>query len=61
VTEDPVNMIVIKEPDQAMEFFHGLDQVKHGEFKLTVQNGWAMKLMKPLQMVNEIYWLAEFG
>jgi hypothetical protein len=53
-----VSPIVIKEPDQAMDFFHGLDASKYGEFKVHVKNGWAMKSMKPPTMVNEIYRLA---
>jgi hypothetical protein len=57
-TEDLMNPIVIREPDQAMDFFHGLDESKYGEFKVHVKNGWAMKSMKPLKTVNEIYRLA---
>jgi hypothetical protein len=58
VTDGLASQIVIKEPDQAMDFFHGLDQAKYGEFKQNVQNGWAMKSMKPPQTVNEVYQLA---
>lgn len=50
--------ITIKESDQVMDFFHGLDQAKYGEFELNVQNRWAMKSMKTPQMVNKIYCLA---
>jgi hypothetical protein len=57
-TEDPTNPIVIREPDQAMDFFHGLDGSKYGEFKVHVKNGWAMKSMMPPTTVNEIYRLA---
>jgi hypothetical protein len=58
-TKDLLNLIIIKESDQAMDFFHGLDQAKYGEFKLNVQYRLAMKLMKPPQRVNKMYQLAE--
>jgi hypothetical protein len=54
-TKDPASLIVIKEPDQAMDFFHGFDESKYGEFKVQVKNGWAMKSMKPPTTVNEMY------
>jgi hypothetical protein len=60
-TKDPASPIMIKEPDQAMEFFHGLDESKYGEFKVHVKNGWAMKSMKPPTTVNKIYRLAGVG
>jgi hypothetical protein len=31
--------IDVKEPDQAMDFFHGLDDIKYTEFKQNVKNG----------------------
>jgi len=57
--KDPVNNLIdVKEADQAMDFFHGLDDVKYAEFKQNVKNGWAMKSMQPPKTVNEIYRLA---
>ena len=57
--KDPVdNPIDVKEPDQAMDFFHGLDDVKYAELQQNVKNGWAMKSMQPPKTVNEIYRLA---
>ncbi len=49
---------MIEEPDQAIDFFHGFEQAKYGEFELNVPNGWAIESMKPPEAVNEIYWLA---
>jgi len=32
----------VTEPDQAMDFFHGLDDTKYAEFKQNVKNGWVI-------------------
>jgi hypothetical protein len=53
VTKDPSNPVSIKEPDQGMDFFHRLDQAKYGEFKLNVQNWWAMMSLKPPHTVKK--------
>jgi hypothetical protein len=38
--KDPVDApIDIKEPDQAMDFFHGLDETKYADSKQNVKNG----------------------
>jgi hypothetical protein len=50
--------IDVSEADQAMDFFHGLDDGRYGEFKQNVKNGWAMKSMNPPTTVNQIYRLA---
>jgi hypothetical protein len=36
VTEDPATLIVVSGPDQAMDFFHSLDQGKFGEVKVNI-------------------------
>ncbi len=57
--KDPVDApIDVKELDQVMVFFHGLDDIKYAEFKQNMKNGWAMKSMQPPKMINEIYRLA---
>jgi hypothetical protein len=57
--KDPIdNPIGVSEPDQAMDFFHGLDEGRYAEFKQNVKNGWAMKSMNPPTTVNKIYRLA---
>jgi hypothetical protein len=48
----------VSEPDQAMDFFHGLDDGRYAEFKQNVKNGWAIKSMNPPTTVNQIYRLA---
>jgi hypothetical protein len=45
---------VVSKPDQAMDFFHGLDDGKYTEFKQNIKNWWAMKSMNPPTTVNEI-------
>jgi hypothetical protein len=38
--KDPVDApIDVKEPDQVMDFFHGLDDIKYAEFKQNVKMG----------------------
>jgi hypothetical protein len=57
--KDPVDApIDVKEPDQVMDFFHGLDDIKYSEFKQKMKNGRALKSMQPPKMINEIYRLA---
>jgi hypothetical protein len=57
--KDPIdNPIDVKEADQAMDFFHGLDDIKYAEFKQNMKNWWGMKSMQPPKTVNEIYRLA---
>lgn len=52
------NIISIAEKEQAMDFFHGLDQAKYGMFKTSMLNGWATGAIKLPEMVNEMYWIA---
>jgi hypothetical protein len=57
--KDPIDHpIDVSEPDQAMDFFHGLDEGRYAEFKYNIKNGWAMKSMNPPKTVNQIYVLA---
>jgi hypothetical protein len=44
--------------EQAMDFFHGLDQAKYGTFKTNMLNRWATGAIKLPETVNEIYWIA---
>jgi len=56
---DPIdNLIGVSEPDQAMDFFHGLDNERYAEFKQNMKNRWAMKSINPPKTVNEIDRLA---
>jgi hypothetical protein len=48
----------VKEEGQAMDFFHGLENAKHGAFKTSTLNGWVTKAVQPPKTANEIYRLA---
>jgi hypothetical protein len=48
----------IAEADQAMDFFHGLDQGRYGVFKTNMLNGWATGAFDPPNTVNAIYRIA---
>jgi hypothetical protein len=48
----------IPEHEQALDFFHGLDQARYAAFKTSMLNGWATKAFDPPQMVNDIYRIA---
>jgi hypothetical protein len=45
----------IPENEQALDFFHGLDQGRYVTFKTSMLNGWATKAFDPPQTVNDIY------
>jgi len=47
----PIN---IEEKEQAMDFFHGLDQGRYGAFKTSMLNGWAAGAFNPPDTVNKI-------
>jgi hypothetical protein len=48
----------VPENEQALDFFHGLDQGRYATFKTSMLNGWAMKAFDPPQTVNDIYRIA---
>ncbi len=48
----------VPENEQALDFFHGLDQGRYATFKTSMLNGWATKAFDPLQTVNDIYHIA---
>jgi hypothetical protein len=50
--ERPVN---VPEEDQALDFFHGLDQGRYASFKTSMLNGWATKAFDPPGTTNDIY------
>ncbi len=52
------NPILVSEKEQAMDFFHGLDQGKYRAFKAEMMNGWNSKVIKPPTTLNEIYKMA---
>jgi hypothetical protein len=45
----------IEEKEQAMDFFHELDQGRYGAFKMSLLNGWAAGAFDPPDIVNKIY------
>jgi hypothetical protein len=53
--ERPVD---VAEQDQALDFFHGLDQGRYAQFKTSMLNGWATKAFDPLETPNDIYCIA---
>jgi hypothetical protein len=53
--ERPVN---VPDEDQALDFFHGLDQGRYASFKTSMLNGWAMKAFDPPGTTNDIYRIA---
>jgi hypothetical protein len=50
--ERPVD---VAEQDQALDFFHGLDQGRYAQFKTSMLNGWATKAFDPPETPNNIY------
>jgi hypothetical protein len=48
----------IPEEEQALDFFHGLDQARYATFKTSMLNGWATKAFDPPSTVNDIYRIA---
>jgi hypothetical protein len=53
--EHPVN---VAKQDQALDFFHGLDQGRYAQFKTSMLNGWATKAFDPPEIPNYIYRIA---
>jgi hypothetical protein len=53
--EHPVK---VPKEDQALEFFHGLDQGRYATFKTSMLNGWATKAFDPPETTNNIYRIA---
>jgi hypothetical protein len=53
--ERPVD---VAEQDQALDFFHGLDQGRYAQFKTSMLNGWATKAFDPPETPNDIYRIA---
>jgi hypothetical protein len=53
--ERPVD---VTEKEQALDFFHGLDQGRYATFKTSMLNGWATKAFDPPDTPNDIYRLA---
>jgi hypothetical protein len=41
--------------EQAMDFFHGLDQGRYGVFKTSMLNGWAVGAFNPPDTINKIW------
>jgi hypothetical protein len=48
----------VRDSAQAMDFFHGLNDVKYAVFKINMLNGWAARSIIPPSMPNEVYQLA---
>jgi hypothetical protein len=48
----------IAETEQAMDFFHVLDNGQYAVFKTNMLNGWAMGAFDPPYRVNQIYRIA---
>jgi hypothetical protein len=46
------------EEDQALDFFHGLDQGRYASFKTSMLNWWATKAFDPPETTNDIYRIA---
>jgi len=53
--ERPVD---VAEQDQALDFFHGLDQGRYAQLKTSMLNGWATKAFHPPNTPNDIYSIA---
>ncbi len=49
------NPVDIEDKEQAMDFFHGLDQGRYRAFKTSMLNEWVVGAFYPPGMVNEIY------
>ena len=45
----------VTEQDQALDFFHGLDQGRYVQFKTSMLNGWVTKAFDPPEKPNNIY------
>jgi hypothetical protein len=45
----------IKEEEQAMDFFHGLDNGRYAAFKSNMLNGWAAEAFNPPGTINQIF------
>jgi hypothetical protein len=48
----------IKEEEQAMDFFHGLDNGRYAMFKMNTLNGWAAEAFNPPGTINQIFRIA---
>jgi hypothetical protein len=57
-TGTPSRPVDVPENEQALDFFHGLDQRRYATFKTSMLNGWATKAFDLPQTVNDIYRLA---
>jgi hypothetical protein len=51
-------LINVPEEDQALDFFHGLDQGRCASFKTSMLNGWVTKAFNPPGTTNDIYRIA---
>jgi hypothetical protein len=54
-TASATNPVDVKDEEQAMDFFHGLDNQHYAAFKTSMMNGWATTAVKALKTPNEVY------
>jgi len=55
VTATEERPVGVTEQDQALDFFHGLDQGRYVQFKTSMLNGWVTKAFDPPEKPNNIY------
>jgi hypothetical protein len=54
-TVNAATPVDIKEEEQAMDFFHGLDNGRYAAFKSNMLNGWAAEAFNPPGTINQIF------
>jgi len=57
-TETVESPVDVTEKEQALDFFHGLDQGRYATSKTSMLNGWATKAFDPPDTPNDIYRIA---
>jgi hypothetical protein len=57
-TANAATPVDIKEEEQAMDFFHGLDNARYAAFKSNMLNGWAAEAFNPPGTINQIFRIA---
>jgi hypothetical protein len=57
-TANAATPVDIKEEEQAMDFFHGLDNGRYAAFKSNMLNGWAVEAFNPPGTINQIFRIA---
>jgi hypothetical protein len=58
ITANSGSPVDIAEEEQAMDFFHGLDNGRYTVFKMNMLNGWATGAFNPPDTINQIYMIA---